>query len=257
MADLTTLFAVKQYLAQTSTGADPLISSLIARESRAIERYTSRRFPFVQNAAKRLDGTGTGMLMLPDQPIIGIDALSIGGVEVPVATTEGGTGYLFDDTTIYLGAGQRFPMGRQNVVCSWRAGYRESVEALVPAGNTPTLWIQDPGTPAVVYAVTKESDGTPLALTANAPAAGEYQFNAPHLIFAAADAALAIVVDMAFIPGPVEQACIEMVGLDIKQRENLGVKSKTLAQETVSYEGAGMTPSVKEMLGPYRKVAPV
>jgi hypothetical protein len=57
-----------------------------------------------------------------------------------------------------------------------------------------------------------------------------------------------------YVPPPVEQACIEMVGLDLKARDNLGITSKTLAGETITYSAKGITSSVKEMLGPYRRM---
>lgn len=256
MADLTTLTAVKQYLVLTSTGSDPLIQSLIPRESRAIERYTGFRFPVVERTGVRLNGTGTSLLMLPDQPILSVSALSIDGVDVPAADSSSGTGYQFDESTLYLASGQRFPMGRMNVQCSWIAGYRDTVDDVIPSGNTPTLWIRAPGAPSTIYSITDDT-GTAFVETANAPAAGEYSFNAPNITFNASDAGRAITVDMSYVPADVEQACIEMVGLDLKQRDNLGIRSKTLANESISYEGAGMTESVRQMLRPYRKVAPV
>lgn len=183
MADLTTLAAVKAYLAITSTGQDALIPALITRESAAVENWTGRSFSPVTYTLRALNGTGTSMLMLPDTPIQSISFLSIEGVTVLPAASAQGVGYLIDGTTIYLASGARFPMGRQNVLCSWVAGY-------------------------------------------------------------------------AAVPGPVEQAVIEMVGMDLKSRDNLGITSKTLANETISYSDRGMSRSVIEMLQPYRKVSP-
>jgi hypothetical protein len=254
--DLTTLSAVKQYLAVNTAGVDALIERLIARESRHIERWTGRVFPVVQNTSKRLDGTGTGILMLPDQPIIAVQALAAGNVEIPAATSDAAPGFLFDETTLYMTAGGVFPRGRQNVVASWLAGYAANVAAVIPAGNTPALLIDDPGSPAQIVAITTSNGVAMTPSASNAPAAGEYYLDRPSLLFNAADANTAIDVDMYFVPASVEQACIEMVGLDLKQRDNLGIKSKTLANETINYEGGGMTQSVKEQLWPYRKVAP-
>jgi hypothetical protein len=45
-----------------------------------------------------------------------------------------------------------------------------------------------------------------------------------------------------------------MVGLDLKSRDNLGITSKSLAGETVSYSSRGLTDSVKEQLMPYRRM---
>ena len=256
MADLTTLAAVKQYLSLPTSNVDSLVQRLIPRESRHIERWTGRVFPFVSNVSKRLNGTGTAALMLPDQPILAIQSLFISNTEVLPAASDTVPGYLFDDTTIYLGAGAKFPRGLQNVVASWTAGYSTDVATEVPTGNTPTLLIEDPGQPVQITSVTT-ANGVVLTATANAPAAGEYQFNRPNVVFNSSDAGTPITVGMYYVPAAVEQACIEMIGLDIKQRDNLGIRSKTLANETVSYEGGGMTASVKEMLYPYRKVAPV
>lgn len=254
--NLTTVLAVKQFLAITQSGSDALIASLIARESGQIRSYTQRPFPIITQTARRLNGTGTCMLTLPDQPILTIDYLAINGVEVLAATSETGPGYRFDETTLYLQGGARFPMARQNVVCSWTAGYRQEIDATVPAANVP-LWIQDPGSPALIYGIVNSANGSAFAATSNVPQPGEYSFNAPQLTFNAADAGTAISIDAAYIPPPVEQACIEMVGIDLKARDNLGIKSKTLANETISYDGKGMNDSVKEQLNPFRRMAPV
>jgi len=256
VADLTTLANVKEYLAITTSGQDALIPKLIARESRHIERWTSRTFPYVQNTGKRLNGTGTSVLMLPDQPIIAIQALTICGVDVPAAPDDQSAGYLFDDVAIYLGAGQIFPMGRQNVLCSWTSGYKANVPATIPDANVPTITVLDPGIAVQVAAVTG-ADGTVFTLAANAPAPGEYAFEAPTFTFNAANANTAVYLDCYYVPGPVEQGCIEMVGLDLKGRDNLGIASKTLAGETISYQGGAMTSSVKEMLQPFKKMVPV
>lgn len=182
MADLTTLAAVKAYLAITTTNQDSLISSLITRESAQIERWTGRSFTPVTYTEWRLNGSGTGMLTLPDTPIQSLSALAIDGVAVPLSTDGLTAGYTVDESTVYL-IGSKFPARPQCVVCSWVAGY-------------------------------------------------------------------------AATPAQVEQACIEMVGIDLKSRDNLGVQSKTLANESISYSDKGMNASVREMLQPYRKMVP-
>ena len=91
---------------------------------------------------------------------------------------------------------------------------------------------------------------------AKKPATGQYTFAAGSYGFAAADVGVSVTMTYLYVPGPVEQAVIEMVGLDLKARDNLGINSKSLAGETISYSGGGMTASVKEMLQPYRKMVP-
>ena len=256
MADLTTLSAVKAYLAITTTGQDVLIPALIARESKQVENWTGRRFPAVTNTARRLNGTGTAMLTLPDDPILSVSFLSIDGVEVPRSSDGLAYGYTFDETTIYL-IGARFPDRRQCVVCSWTAGYQDSETDFVPAGNTPTLSPTTGGRAVTNLTVTSTATGVALTEVGNAPASGQYTFAAGTYGFAAADTGAQVTMTYQYVPGPVEQAVIELVGLDLKQRDNLGVTSKVLANETVSYSDKGMTASVKEMLQPYRRMAPV
>lgn len=256
MADLTTVAAVKQYLATPSANVDALIATLIPRESRQIEKYTGRVFPYVAHTGKRLDGTGTSMLMLPDQPIISVQSLSASGVAIAAAADSVSPGFLFDETMLYLNAGAKFPYARQAVQVSWQAGYQSNEAATIPDGNVPVLTITDPGSPVTINGIVGD-DGTVYASSANAPGPGQYQFVRPAITFNTADAGKGITVSMNYVPAPVEQACIEMVGIDLKQRDNLGIRSKTLANETIVYEASGLTASVKEMLQGFRKVAPV
>lgn len=59
------------------------------------------------------------------------------------------------------------------------------------------------------------------------------------------------------VPPDIEQACIETVVLMLRRRDHLDVSSKSLAGETVSYITAELSPSAKQMLAPYRRVAPL
>ncbi len=256
MADLTTLAAVKALLVVSSTNQDALIASLISRESRLIEQWTGRRFPVVTNTARRLDGTGTSMLMLPDGPILSIESLTIGGVAIALSADGIAAGYTFDDSTIYLTGGARFPMGRQNVVCTWTAGYEDSQTEDIPTANVPTLSPSNGGAAFSTISVTA-ANGAAFTEVANAPVASQYSFANGTYTFNTSDAGTEVTMAYRCVPGPVAMACIEMVGLDLKVRDNFGVTSKTLSGETISYTEKGMTASVKELLQPYRKVCPV
>jgi hypothetical protein len=255
MPDLTTLAAVKAFLALTTTAQDALISSLIPRESRTIEAWTGRRFPAVTNTLRRLNGTGTSRLTLPDTPILSISHLSIDGDEIPASADGVDAGYVHDDTTIYL-IGYSFPQRAQCVVCSWLAGYVESETDFIPAGNTPTLTPSNGGTASVNISVTDVGADALMTQVGNAPVAGQYSFAAGVYTFNAANSGNQVTMAYQYVPGPVEQACIEMIGIDLKQRDNLGVRSKTLANESISYSDRGMSASAREMLQPFRKVTP-
>lgn len=253
MADLTTLSAVKAYLAIVTSGQDTLIPALIARESKTVENWTGRRFPAVTNTAKRLNGTGTTMLTLPDTPILDVSFLSIGGVEIPHSSDGVAYGFTFDDTAIYL-VGARFPNTRQSVVCSWSAGYQDSETDFIPAGNTPTLTPTTGGRAVTNLSVTNVATGVALDEVGNAPVTGQYSFSGGTYTFNAANSGAQVTMAYQFVPGPVEQSVIEMVGMDLKQRDNLGVQSKSLANETISYSDKGMSASVREMLQPFRRM---
>lgn len=256
MADLTTVAAVKTYLAITTSNQDALIGALIARESRLVESFCSRRFPAVTNAARRLNGTGTAVIVLPDQPILDVSFLSIDGVEIE-PSVDGAAGYTFDDTAVYLVGGAKFSSCRQSVVCSWSAGYQDSETDFVPTGNTPTLTPTTGGSAVTNVSVTEIAGNVTMTQVGSSPAAGQYAFADGIYTFAAADVGKQVQMAYQCVPAPVEQAVIEMVGLDLKARDNLGVSSKTLAHEQITYSDKGMSASALEMLRPYRRMAPV
>lgn len=262
MPALTTLASVKAYLAITTAGSDALISQLIARESALIERYTDRYYPSALNIRKRLNGTGTDRLMFPATPVIEVTYLEVNGAAVPASD---GTQYGY--MLLYAGenavgvsmVGGKFPSGQGNVVATWRAGYRTEETSEIPAqsGNDPVTITPSSMGRAVYDVGVVDADGAAYALVANGPVAGQYSFSGGVYTFNAANSGAEVTMTYDYVPGPVEQACIEMVGLDMKQRDNLGVTSKSLAGETVTYTTKGITPSVAEMLAEFKRRAPL
>lgn len=65
------------------------------------------------------------------------------------------------------------------------------------------------------------------------------------------------VAGYAVVPPDIEQACIEMIGLRYKDRERIGITSKGLAGETITFSQADMSKSVKTILTEHRRVVPV
>lgn len=59
------------------------------------------------------------------------------------------------------------------------------------------------------------------------------------------------------VPSEIEQACIELVSRRYKERDRIGVTSKTLAAETISYSQKDMSEGIATTLKQYRKVVPV
>jgi hypothetical protein len=254
MADLTTLAAVKSYLAVTGTNVDQRISELIARESRMIEQYCGRIFPSVTRTNKRLNGTGTNKLVLPDNPILSVAALTIDGV-VMTPSTDGLTGgYLIDDMRLVLVGGQKFTRGSMNVMATWTAGFRSSQTSFIDA--TKTITPTTDGSAGIDHGVVYAASGAPLTLVGANASVGQYSFANGSYSFNATDVGQQVTMTYDYIPAPVEQACIEMIGLDLKQRDNLGINSKTLAGETITYSQVGMTPSMMQQLQAFKRYYP-
>ncbi len=255
MANLTTLAAVKAYLTITTTGQDALIPMLIARESKHAEDWTGRTFPYSNNVGIRLNGTGGPILVLPETPILSVSAVSVNGTAV--AASEDGVldaGYTYTEGFLKL-IGDRFPAGYANVQCSWVAGYRTSEAGYVPTGNAPTLTPLTGGTAFSAVSVTDDTVGTAMAQVGNAPASGQFSFSAGVFTFNSAQHNHLVTMTYYYVPSPVEQAVIEMVGLDLQQRSAIGMTAKSVGGETVSYERKGMTDSAKQMLQPYKRMA--
>ncbi len=59
------------------------------------------------------------------------------------------------------------------------------------------------------------------------------------------------------VPDDIEQAVIDLVSLRYKERDRFGVRSKTLAGETISYIVSDLSPSAKSVLTQYKKVLPI
>lgn len=286
MSRLTSVANVKGYLAIGNTNQDALISDLITRESTALERYCSRRFAFF-SGTQRLNGTGTSRLALPQAPILTVSQVTICGTQnIPASTGPTVAGYVLEGpppsgpTFLTLVEGCKFPQGLANVTVTWTAGWRATgnapVPAFVPAGNVTvgpvTLDAEqmtfsdsqptDIGFPTVdrgvvgVYANVSVTL-TSVAASANGPLTQQYSFDAGVYTFNSVDAGVALSMTFDYVPADVEQACIEMVGLDLKQRDNLGVSSKTLAGESITYDKRNMIASSAAMLQPYKRTIPV
>jgi hypothetical protein len=267
VADLTSIARVRAYTSLANApNLAPEVGALISLESQAIINYIDRPIPFETNTNVMLDGSGTPRMMLPRLPILAVQALSVCGQVIPAAPSWNQPGYIANarDGTITLTGGRRFPMEMAAVVCTWTAGYQGQQTATIPAatGNettstiTPTENVQG-GFAAQVASVT-DGNGVVYSVAANQsnPLAGTYGFSDGVLTFNTANANTSVTMVYYFIPGPLMQACNEMVAIDLQQRQNVGVGSKTLAGEIVKYDWKQFTDTMKSQLAPYRRVAP-
>ena len=275
--NLCTLAAVKAYINQADTKLDAQISQLIPAASAVAMQFCQRTFQRNVHSSVRFNGRGTKAMMLPDVPIISVQALQI-YTDVIAASPDGvQAGYMFDDKSLYLVGcflgWSEFPRGAQNVLVSWTAGLTTSETDFIPANPgpytvTPSFGagfmnvgggalISTAGWAAVDRGVVYTGSGQALVAVGSNPAQGQYSYAAGVYTFNAADAGQQVTLSYDFVPADVAQAVVEMVYLKIQQRPNLGVRSRSLAGENVAYETNDMTPSVKAMLQPWRRYVPI
>ncbi len=119
--DLTTLANVKQYLGLTSADFDDLLARMITACSTAISSYINRQLLSASYSEHR-DGTGSGVMIVADYPLISVQSLSINGNSINASSGYGQTGYSFDDISIYL-TNMCFTKGRRNVSVVYTAGF--------------------------------------------------------------------------------------------------------------------------------------
>jgi hypothetical protein len=143
--DLTTLANVKEYLSITNTTSDSLLSRLITACSTYAATYCSRTFQLTTYNESR-NGLGGTTLTMKNQPITGVSAVSVNGVNIvprpplgPGSATGYGFGYTFDRTRVML-SGTCFYQGQQNVAITYAAGY-----ATTPADLEQAIidWVGD------------------------------------------------------------------------------------------------------------------
>ncbi len=125
--DLTTLDDVKAWL---QTGQDPypdtddaLLTRLITAASQFIQSWLNRQVASGDWQEVR-DGTGVQRLAFANSPVIAVLSLSIDGLAIPPAPSDGGygAGYVFSPTELAL-RGYVFTRRAQNVIVTYTAGY--------------------------------------------------------------------------------------------------------------------------------------
>lgn len=260
--DLTTTARVKEYMGITNSNQDALIASLITRASGQIAKYCTRKFERESFVNERYNGNGGQRLFMPNAPIVAVTALSINGTAVPVSADGIVAGYQYDDRMIYLFGGHMFPRGFRNIVVSYATAFTSSETGTILDLTTPTIrpsHANDDDGSGFAYSdlgVTFSATGIALTSVATAPVTGQYAFAGGTYTFAVADKDLGVTMSYDYIPGSVEQACIEMVALKIKQRDNIGISSRSLANESISYTDRDMSKAVQGMLAPYNRRIP-
>lgn len=125
--DLTTLGDVKAWL-QTGQATfpdtdDALLTRLITAASQFIQKWLNRNIALADWYEVR-DGTGGQRLTFSNFPVTAVMSLSIDGLAIPPASSNGGfgAGYVFSPTELVL-RGYVFTARPQNVEIVYTAGY--------------------------------------------------------------------------------------------------------------------------------------
>ena len=265
IGDLTTLANVQAWLNAGSNAPYPpdgnaLLARLITACSAFIQNYLSLSFvPTVQT--EKYNGTGQSALFLRKRPVINVSAVSINGTSIPAQPSALQTGFVFDDTRVYL-YGWTFGSGFQNISVSYTSGYQAKTTQTIPTDGVPLStsgfplpWNADMG--VMVNGVSF------AAITNGNPAQGEYKVDVdnngyPQYTFNAADAAAAALITYGYTPYDIEQVCVEVVGEAFKRRSRIGQTSVNMADgQVVNFSLKDFNEANKSLLNQYKNVVPV
>lgn len=268
IGDLASLASLKAWLGITDTSSDAVLSGLITSTSARVNQYINRQLPMATYKETR-NGSNSQRLAMRAWPIGSVASVMVDGINIPVSPDGLSSGYVFDDMFLYLqgiGVSGRIPVyaftkGFQNVKVVYSAGYAETDDPqVVPtspgpytivASNLIAFWSGDLGV--------KYANGTAMTKVASGPAVSQYTVSPAGLYtFSAADQAAAVLISYGTIPPDVQQATIEWCSFTFKAtRANIGIKSKTLAGETITFDTGAMPAGASALLNNYRRMIPV
>lgn len=276
MADtlLTTLSHVKDWLniEPSNSNADDYLLRLIKSASQFALNYMQRDSISSQVYSEIYDGYGNSFMVLRQFPVTEILSLSLDGKPIPAAGGDGintpwTDGYVLEAPktapaqqrlTLF---GRRFPHSRSSVYVTYKSGYMVNDEAQ----NTQEYPTDEPT--FTFYTLTEDlgvtlEDGTPLTKITTSPDLLQdmeyYCDDEGGYYFAPNQAETKVLISYSYIPPDVEQAVWELVGERYRAQDRIGVNSKSLGgQETVSFDIRSMSPYIRELLNPYRRVVPV
>lgn len=276
MADtlLTTLAHTKDWLGieTANSDADDYLLRLIKSASQFALNYMQRDSISSQTYTEIYDGYGNQFMVLRQFPATEILTLSLLGKPVSAAGGDGVNspwtdGYVLEAPktapaqqrlTLF---NQRFPHARSSVYVTYKSGYLINGESHISALDPTTepvstfyTWTQDLGVTMVNGTTLVKVDFAPDALL-------DMQYccdSDGNYYFAAAQSETTVLITYSYIPPDVEQAVWELVGERYRMQDRIGVSSKSLGgQETVSYDIRAMSPYIRELLNPYKRVVPV
>jgi hypothetical protein len=243
----------------------PLVERLISATSAYIQNYISRMVAST-TYLQTFNGQAMPTMVLPQWPVTSISLLQADGLTIearaPLVTPSvynNGFGYTFQPPGQVALTGYLFPRGYNNVTVEWVGGYLIEDEAhTVPDVPGPYVVETSGRWSAGDRGVTYASTGVALvAVTATPTAAGEYRVDTDNWSlyeFSELDAGADVLISYAFVPYDIEQACIDMMGDWFVYRSRIGVLSKGIEGQTITYTNTPITSRARGVLDQYRRV---
>ncbi len=246
--------------------SDPLVQRLISATSVFIQNWLNRTIAST-TYTRTFNGQQMATMLLPQYPVTSLDLLQIDGLTIgpraPLvypSVTSNGYGYTFSEAGQVALTGYVFTRGYNNVYVSWIAGFLISDEPQTIPATPPyeltTLARWSAGDRGVVYA----SSGAALEAVTGTPTLGQYSVDGSVYTFSAADAGIAVLISYAYVPYDVEQACIDTMGDWFKYRDRIGVTSKSIDGQSISYTNftnTSLPVRARDVLQQYKRVAPI
>lgn len=260
--DLTTLANVKAWLAPSSgtlsDAVDPMLSRLIASASSFVLGYISRSI-VVADYDEWYDSGGQNFLNLRQWPVLSVASVQFASVTIDTEATGVPplNGWRLIPPTRLMVTNYTFPRGRSCVRVQYEAGYRITGEShVVPEIPDPAapLTVQTNFTSLLDLGVTL-ADGTPLVAVTGVPGAGEYSVVDGLYTFNDAQAEETVLITYSYVPADLDQAVVELVGERYRQRDRIGMNSKSLPNgESVSFLVKDMNAYTRRTVDLYRRV---
>jgi hypothetical protein len=280
---LPTVIAPNQFQIDVDTSAFSAYTGggFITLQDAALQRMISACSAYIQNVLNRniasaryteaRSGQGARQMQPAQYPVTAVNSLTINGVSIPsrppfsaqsVVTTVGffggvNAGFSFDDMNLYVD-GYYFIRGYQNIAIDYVAGFLISDEPQTVPSAPPYRCVTVARWAASDGGVTYAANGVALTAVAANPAQGQYVYTpGGTYTFSAADAGAAVLISYGYVPYDLEQACVDMIGDWIAYQSRIGMLSKTIEAQTVTFVNAALPARTKGVLDQYKRVAPV
>lgn len=247
--NFTTTAIAKRWLNLKSDDDNDILDRLCLSATAYVRGWINRDI-ILTSYSDTLNGNGHQRIILPNFPIVSVQALTIEDTIVPAKNGSGSIGYTFGPYLIYL-TGYRFAKGNANISIQYTAGYTTGEAFRIPSTAPYTyqamqLWAAD----QIVTVA-----GIQLTPSDLPPGPGQYNVTDGLYTFNAAEKGLMAIISYGYVPADIVQATTELVGRKYRERDRIGLASKAMAGETTAYSQSDLSADTKAILNQYRQVA--